>query len=205
MSNQKEIVTVTFSFDGCAGDSIDVESVDEVIDILDGFKSNTPNTEPDLIQFSSYEEPDRMIHQFRLHDGVDPRPEVEAAFEVEPIEEEAEPGETPVIFRRWVVEEDAIGDGVIALFPTHPSDSMSWLNMDSYERIGQHGSADYGVVTRNSRPATPDEYANLKRELEGQGYENLKAFQCEHAIFQKVRKEVFQNRRQWGAVMFRFG
>jgi hypothetical protein len=73
---------------------------------------------------------------------------------------------TPVIFRRW-------RDGTIdALFPTLPADSAG-LHCLSYAHIGQHGPADYGYVTRVTRPAKPEEYAELKDELEGRGYKLL--------------------------------
>lgn len=63
--------------------------------------------------------------------------------------------------------------GVFALFPDLP-----WSHSGSvtfYSHIGQHGGADYPLCIRSSRPATPEEYAPLKRELEGPPYRyNLK-------------------------------
>lgn len=71
---------------------------------------------------------------------------------------------TVVIFR---VFKD--GD-VLALFPYEPGtgepDSCS-----SYQRVGQHSSADYTHCIKATRPATPEEYAPLKAELESIGYE----------------------------------
>jgi len=70
----------------------------------------------------------------------------------------------PVLFRMWKKSKD-----VIALFPTVPSDIAGQL-VESYERVGQHAGADlYGIIAE-SRPATPSEYASLKRELEGAPY-----------------------------------
>lgn len=43
--------------------------------------------------------------------------------------------------------------------------------ISSYLHIGQHGSADYRHVLTLTRPSTPDEYADLKRELEDIGYD----------------------------------
>lgn len=73
--------------------------------------------------------------------------------------------ETKVIFRKW-------RDGsrsVFALFPEMPHD---WRGYDcgSYEHVGQHGGADGAGCVRRSTPATPEEYADLKRELERIGY-----------------------------------
>ena len=68
---------------------------------------------------------------------------------------------TVVIFRKWKVQTDP-GD-IIALFP--------WVEespgrCSSFEHVGQHGPADYcGVISRTT-PATPAEYAGLRRELE---------------------------------------
>lgn len=39
-----------------------------------------------------------------------------------------------------------------------------------YAHVGQHSSADYTHCIRASRPATPEEYAPLQRELEGAPY-----------------------------------
>lgn len=70
--------------------------------------------------------------------------------------------ETPVIFRKF-----REGD-VIALFPQEPGD-MNPSTCGSYMHIGQHGAADAGLA-RCTNPATPQEYADLKRELEGAPY-----------------------------------
>lgn len=70
---------------------------------------------------------------------------------------------TKVIFRIFKQ-----GD-VLALFPeekeTRPGEVLS------YQHIGQHGAADYGHCIRITRPASVEEYAPLKRELESLGYE----------------------------------
>lgn len=69
---------------------------------------------------------------------------------------------TDVIFR--VFPE---GD-VIALFPAQAYDSKPHRCM-SYQKLGQHGGADVDLISK-LRPATPQEYAPLKAELESQGY-----------------------------------
>lgn len=69
--------------------------------------------------------------------------------------------ETPVLFR-W-------SDGeVTAVFPTIPADNSGRL-MTCYAHIGQH-SACHPAWLRDTRPAKPEEYADLKRELESAPY-----------------------------------
>jgi hypothetical protein len=75
----------------------------------------------------------------------------------------ADQHETVVVFRKFT-------DGqVIALFPRDPGSSSNWYDCDSYMHVGQHSSADPGLVNE-TEPASPDEYATLKRELEQQPY-----------------------------------
>lgn len=74
---------------------------------------------------------------------------------------------TKVVFRWWNVSKD-----IIALFP----DTWEYGFCNSYEHVGQHGDADYDGIIKQSRPATPEEYADLKAELESIGY-NLKVMQ----------------------------
>ena len=59
---------------------------------------------------------------------------------------------------------------VIALFPGITEGIGYCL---SYMHIGQHSAASYGMVLQETRLATEEEYASLKQELEGIGY-NLK-------------------------------
>lgn len=77
---------------------------------------------------------------------------------------------TIVIFRKYVktkwTPEYGVGD-IIALFPDEV-DSPGYIN--SYQHVGQHGSADYNTVMRMTKPAKPSEYAELKEELESMGY-----------------------------------
>ncbi len=68
-----------------------------------------------------------------------------------------------VIFRVW---KDS--GTVIALFPDIAADRRG--NIQCYEHTGQHGAADYGHVIEKTRPATPEEYAPLQRELQRIGY-----------------------------------
>ena len=60
------------------------------------------------------------------------------------------------------------GETVFALFPfiDHSNGYCT-----SYQHIGQHSGADYAGCIADSRPAKPEEYADLKAELESIGYE----------------------------------
>ena len=73
---------------------------------------------------------------------------------------------TPVIFRKF-------SDGeVIALFPTVCG--TSWYDCNSYMHVGQHSSADLGIVSI-TKLAKEEEYKDLFEELESIGY-NLKVY-----------------------------
>ncbi len=66
---------------------------------------------------------------------------------------------TKVIFRKYRNNPK----NVIAIFPEEV-DSRG--KVPCYEHNGQHGEACSLWATRGTNPATPEEYANLKRELE---------------------------------------
>ena len=57
----------------------------------------------------------------------------------------------------------------LAVFPCEPYDSQGRL-YSCYAHMGQHSGCDEGYM-RRSRPATPQEFANLKAELEAKPYE----------------------------------
>ena len=65
-----------------------------------------------------------------------------------------------VCFRR-----DSAGE-ITAVFLSKPLDRGRFV---CYEHVGQHGLCDQRWV-RETRPAKPAEYSNLKRELESIGY-----------------------------------
>lgn len=67
----------------------------------------------------------------------------------------------PVVFRKWPNGE------LMALFPTLEHDRHHCM---SYEHVGQHGGADYTGCIARTDAAKPDEYAELKSELERIGY-----------------------------------
>ena len=70
-----------------------------------------------------------------------------------------------IIFRYWPEAQD-----VIAFMPDSDANPGRVL---SYEHIGQHGEADYHMLLRVTRPATPTEYADLLAELVGRGYDPI--------------------------------
>lgn len=72
--------------------------------------------------------------------------------------------EIPVLFRR---ERRKDGE-VTAVFPTLPHDIDGRLMM-CYAHVGQHGGCAHRFAW-DGRPATPEEYAPLKAELEGRPY-----------------------------------
>lgn len=80
---------------------------------------------------------------------------------------------TEVVFRKYKPKHAFGNEGVIiALFPYELFNYHG--NVTCYEKVGQHGEADYGhVVGTLTTSATESEYSELKSELESLGY-NLK-------------------------------
>ncbi len=84
--------------------------------------------------------------------------------------------ETVVIFRKYkrkhsskYCKEDNVPE-ILALFPEIIGNPNS-LTCMCYQHIGQHGDADYGYcINELTVPAKPEEYADLKEELESFGY-----------------------------------
>ena len=72
---------------------------------------------------------------------------------------------TPVIFRVWQER------GRIAKSSrSSPRCRLTSYYVTSYQHIGQHCAADYGLCVKHSRPAQPAEYADLLEELTRVGY-----------------------------------
>jgi len=71
----------------------------------------------------------------------------------------------PVVIRVW---KDDSSD-VFALFPVLPADNYGCF-CTSYQHVGQHATADYGLCIRASRPASKAEMADLLAELRRIGY-----------------------------------
>ena len=91
--------------------------------------------------------------------------------------------ETLVIFRKWPARS---GGGILALFPC-ASANRNENCCQSYEHIGQHGTALLEGCIYQTTPATPAEYADLKGELEGRGY-RLKVMQRTPASAYDLRR-----------------
>lgn len=80
---------------------------------------------------------------------------------------------TPVIFRRWPKERcrDFLGrvywtgGDAVAIFPTLPGTSDEYT-CSSYEHLGQHGACNGRGFVNRTILAKPEEYADLKKELE---------------------------------------
>lgn len=90
---------------------------------------------------------------------------------------------TKVIFRKYP-------DGnIIALFPEDPGDQSPY-NCSSYMAIGQHGAADPHGVIEATQPARPDDYADLKEELESIGYVLDVKQKYTSAMFAKRKEEL---------------
>lgn len=77
-----------------------------------------------------------------------------------------------VVFRKWGKRN---GGGIIAVFPEYSNGyNNRCYNRDTvmmYEHVGQHGEGSYYGVIQRTTPAKPEEYADLKKELEQIGYE----------------------------------
>jgi len=72
---------------------------------------------------------------------------------------------TKVIFRRFK------NDGsVIAIFPEMPGTNNWAFDCGSYEHIGQHGACSVHIA-EIATLATPEEYKDLRAELESIGYD----------------------------------
>ena len=60
---------------------------------------------------------------------------------------------------------------VFAVFPHEVADLRG--HVTTYQHVGQHSAGDYSECIRTSNGASEDEYADLKKEMEGFGY-NIK-------------------------------
>ncbi len=89
---------------------------------------------------------------------------------------------TKVIFRK-----DKTGE-VTAVFPEVPASHTTLDSYSCYSHLGQHSSCCYEWY-RQTKPATPEEYASLKQELESAPYwYNLE-------VIQKMSNETYQQRK----------
>lgn len=89
---------------------------------------------------------------------------------------------TKVIFRKWKDGE------IIALFPEDLGTNSPYT-CACYQHTGQHGACDPGIVS-DTKLATPDEYRDLRHELE-----NLHPEPYDLQIIQKVTRRHLETRR----------
>lgn len=89
---------------------------------------------------------------------------------------------TPVIFR-------TDGEEVIAIFPCEPGDRYGY-KMLCYAKMGQHSTCSVEWArSRKHRSATPDEYAELRRELESAPYNyRLKVYRRMRGWMENARR-----------------
>lgn len=71
---------------------------------------------------------------------------------------------TLVVFRKF-----KDGGDILALFPAEEYNADGGCM--SYQRIGQHSGAYYSHCIAITCPASPEEFALLKKELESLGYD----------------------------------
>lgn len=91
---------------------------------------------------------------------------------------------TEVVFRKYK-------DGaVVAIFPNDKLDTSG--NVTTYMHVGQHGAGSLEYMNGYLELALPEEYADLKRELEEIGY-SLK-------VVGELPKTIYLHRGQLGAV-----
>lgn len=84
-----------------------------------------------------------------------------------------------VLFRK---ESDS---SITAVFPELPASGLDPHQMTCYAHIGQHSGCTYSWY-RTTTPASPEEYADLKAELESIGY-NLVVKQRMHRSYTDKR------------------
>jgi hypothetical protein len=78
---------------------------------------------------------------------------------------------------------------VFALFP-HECDNHNG-NVTSYQHVGQHSSANYKHCLEVSKSATPEQYADLLKELVSIGYEVNVVKKQNYEKFLKSYKKVW--------------
>ncbi len=81
---------------------------------------------------------------------------------------------------------------ITAVFPSEPAD-MGGVMMVCYSHVGQHGGCSPQWVA-STRPAKPEEYADLLKELAGQGYDKLRVVQRITPEMREVRMSRSQAR-----------
>lgn len=92
---------------------------------------------------------------------------------------------TPVIFRKFKNDKS-----IIALFPCEAGTNDPYT-CNSYQHIGQHGSATIDLCSIGTLPAKPEEYKDLFEELVKIGYDDLKVYKrYQQGMINKRRKQI---------------
>ena len=84
--------------------------------------------------------------------------------------------ETLVVFRKYKpAHKDKYSEcapyDILALFPEVSGSCIDESICECYQHVGQHGQANYYYCVHElTTPATPEEYEDLKKELESIGY-----------------------------------
>lgn len=90
-----------------------------------------------------------------------------------------------VIFRKF-----RSGGDVLAIFPEVPHDTQAGHCL-SYAQVGQHGCASVFLTSVHTSPAKPEDYADLKAELERIGY-TLEVRKVRTAAMDAARREAIR-------------
>lgn len=93
------------------------------------------------------------------------------------------PNATPVIFRKFPTDGDM--PEVIAFFPTIPGTNQGHTCLN-YMHVGQHGAGDVNAML-DMVACRPRDWQALLKELEGQGYDNLRVYTRYQPAFTKTR------------------
>jgi len=93
---------------------------------------------------------------------------------------------TKVIFRTFKDGE------VIAIFPEDNGTNEHWTCL-CYLHLGQHGSCNPCALIKDTRLSTPEEYNDLKNELEKIVGYNLEVIKRNHNKFFHIRLEKLEN------------
>lgn len=149
---------------------------------LTGWKCRLKDNYTDRADFDAWNEIYSLAERLGYDSGAElweENPMIEGSTNPEDLrvcdEQEDKEPITPVVFRVWKGED--FRGTVTALFPADCAEYEGRL-CSCYTHIGQHGGADYSHMITKTRPATPDEYASLKAELESEPYNyRLKVYQ----------------------------
>jgi hypothetical protein len=68
------------------------------------------------------------------------------------------------------MDPESEGGNCFALMPGEASSVVNPNECSCYQAMGGHSGADYAGCIQSSRPASPEEYADLKTQMERMGY-----------------------------------